>query len=80
MPTVWSERGFLFMIHTNDHEPVHVHAYKDDGVVVLNVGDLSARKIRDMKKADVKRAKRIVAENRALFVEKWEEIHGNSGG
>jgi len=41
---------------------------------------LSARKIRDMKKADVKRAKRIVAANRALFVEKWEEIHGNSGG
>lgn len=77
MPTVWSERGFLFMIHTNDHEPVHVHAYKAGGVVLIEVRDLSVRKAINLKKADVKRAKQIVAVQRDLFLQKWEEIHGN---
>lgn len=77
MPTVWSERGFIFMIHTNDHEPVHVHAYKAGGVVLLNIDDLGARKIIALKKADVKLAKQIVAANRDLFLQKWEEIHGH---
>jgi len=77
MPTVWSERGFLFMIHTNDHEPVHVHAYKAGGVVLIEVRDLSVRKAINLKKADVKRAKQIVAAQRDLFLQKWEEIHGN---
>ena len=77
MPTVWSERGFLFMIHTNDHEPVHVHAYKSGGVVLIDVRDLSVRKIIKMKKADVKLAKQLAGEQRELFLQKWEEIHGN---
>jgi hypothetical protein len=77
MPTVWSERGFLFMIHTNDHEPAHVHAYKAGGVVLINVLDLSLRKVVGLKKPDVKLAKQIVAANRALFLQRWEEIHGN---
>lgn len=77
MPTVWSERGFHFMIHTNDHEPIHVHAYKAGGVVLIDVRDLSLRKIINLKKADVKLARQIVAAQRELFIEKWEEIHGD---
>jgi hypothetical protein len=77
MPTVWSERGFIFMIHTNDHEPAHIHAYKAGGVVLINVRDLSLRKVINLKKADVKLAKQIAADNRELFLQKWEEIHDN---
>ena len=77
MPTVWNERGFIFMVHSNDHEPVHVHAYKAGGVVLIDVRDLSVRKVINMKKADVKLAKQIVADNSELFLQKWEEIHGN---
>lgn len=73
---MWKERGFIFMIHTNDHEPVHVHAYKGGGVVLINVLDLELRKIINLKKQDVKLARQIVADNRTLFLEKWEEIHG----
>ena len=77
MPTIWSERGFIFMIHTNDHEPAHVHAYKAGGVIVINVLDLSLRKVINLKKADAKLAKQIVAANEQLFLQKWREIHDN---
>lgn len=77
MPTIWSERGFIFMIHTNDHEPAHVHAYKAGGVIVINILDLSLRKVIHLKKADAKLAKQIVAANEHLFLQKWREIHDN---
>lgn len=76
MPTVWSERGFIFMIHTNDHEPAHIHAYKAGGVALINLVDLTVLKVVRMKLPEVRIAKRIVAENRALLLEKWEGIHG----
>lgn len=77
MPTIWSERGFIFMIHTNDHEPAHVHAYKAGGVIVINVLDLSLRKVINLKKADAKLATQIVAAKTELFLQKWREIHDN---
>jgi len=77
MPTIWSERGFTFMIHTNDHEPAHVHAYKAGGVIVINVLDLSLRKVINLKKADAKLAIEIVSANCELFLQKWREIHDN---
>ncbi len=77
MPTIWSERGFDFMIHTNDHEPAHVHAYKAGGMVLINIVDLAVRKVINMSKQDVRLAKQIVAHNRDFFLSEWERIHGN---
>jgi hypothetical protein len=75
MPTIWSERGFEFMIHTNDHEPVHVHAYKAGGVALINVVDLELRKVINMKKQDVRLAMRIIATQREFFLREWKRIH-----
>ncbi len=75
MPTIWSERGFTFMIHTNDHEPAHVHAYKAGGVALINIIDLHTRKVIKMKKQDVRLAKQIIAANRDFFLSEWERIH-----
>jgi hypothetical protein len=75
MPTVWRERGFDFMIHSDDHEPAHVHAYKAGGVVQLYIADSSMKKVVDMKLSDVRLAKSIVTANCAFFMSEWRKIH-----
>ena len=76
MPTIWRERGFDFMIHTEDHEPAHIHAYKAGGVVQINIRDMSLRKVIGLKKSDVRSALDITGEQQVYFLEKWEEYHG----
>ena len=75
MPTIWRERGFDFMIHSDDHEPAHVHAYKAGGVVQIYLADSSLKKVIDMKLSEVRLAKGIVDANRAFFISEWQKIH-----
>ena len=37
MPTVLRKRGFRVMIYVDDHEPPHVHAWKDDAEVIVTL-------------------------------------------
>ena len=39
MPTVLRERGFDIMIYLNDHPPPHVHVFRAEGEVVINLGE-----------------------------------------
>ena len=67
------------IIFTNDHLPAHVHVIGDgeakidlhgpDGSPVLVWAD-------GMTRAEVRRPLRLVAENRAVLLSRWEEIHG----
>ena len=75
MPTIWRERGFDFMIHSDDHEPAHVHADKAGGVVQIYLADSSLKKVIDMKLSEVRLAKGIVDANRAFFISEWQKIH-----
>jgi hypothetical protein len=76
MPTVWRQDGFEFVIYTNDHEPMHVHAYKGDGEAKIELSPVALVAVWKMKKPDARQARRIVAENQDYLIQKWREIHG----
>jgi hypothetical protein len=79
MVTVLRAQGLRVIIFTNDHRPAHVHVIGDgeakidlhgpDGVPRLVWAD-------GMTRAEVRRALRLVAENRAMLLARWESIHG----
>jgi hypothetical protein len=76
MPTVLRQDGFEFVIYTNDHEPMHVHAYKGDGEAKIELSPVAIVGVWEMKKSDARKAKRNVAENQDYLIQKWREIHG----
>jgi hypothetical protein len=79
MVTVHREAGLRFVIFVDDHEPAHVHVIGDgkakidltgpggQPVLVYNDG---------FKVGDVRKALRIVTEQRAMLLRKWDEYHG----
>lgn len=82
MPTIHREHGLRFVIHTDDHEPAHVHVFGDgemkitiaapDGLpfAIWSVG---------MKRPDERRAMDVVLARQAEFLARWREIQGGSG-
>lgn len=80
MPTIYRKDGFEILIYTNDHTPSHVHVFKAEGEVVINLGNENTPpQIRDniyMNKKDERKALLIVAENQELFLAHWRRIHG----
>lgn len=75
MVTVLRSAGMHFVIYTDDHEPAHVHVY-GDGETRIDILSLKVMSVRGMKKRDIAVALAIIEENRRLFVEKWNDIHG----
>lgn len=77
MVTVHRESGFRLAVYTNDHEPAHVHVIKDGEVIVDLIGVDGQPEVRDAygtTKADVRKALRIVTEQREYLLRKWQEI------
>lgn len=77
MVTVHRESGFRFAVYTNDHEPAHVHVIKDGEVIVDLIGADGQPEVRDAygaTKADVRKALRIVTEQKEYLLRKWQEI------
>jgi len=82
MPTVLNRNGFRFVINTDDHEPAHVHVYKAGKVVLINLGGETVRpyvrKIRRMRKSDVKKALIVASDHQGYLLDQWEAIHGGN--
>lgn len=80
MPTVLRKDGFDVMIHTDDHEPAHVHVRKAGELLKMGLGgEAEAPSIREnvsMKRQEARRAVRLVEDNQAMLLEKWRDIHG----
>jgi len=79
MVTIWRESGFRFVIFLDDHEPAHVHVFGDGEMKV----DLTRTEpiealiwAEGMKRSDIRRAMRIVSQQRDAFLMRWKEIHG----
>ena len=79
MVTVHREAGLRFVIFTDDHEPAHVHVIGDGNAKIDLTGPGGKPELvaNDGFKAGVlRKALRIVAEQRAFLLEKWSEHHG----
>ncbi len=74
MPTVHREKGFRIAINTHDHEPMHVHGVKGDGVVIINLATLTVRDVRRLKPAEVRDAMEIVAREKDNLIAPWQQI------
>ena len=67
--------GMRFVIHTDDHEPAHVHVY-GNGEARIDILRLVPISNRRMSRRDLSRAIALVAENRDMLLDKWRQIHG----
>ena len=76
MPTVLRQDGFEFVIYPNDHTPMHVHVFKSDGEVKINLLPVTVVESWNMKKSDARKAKGLAIEYQDFLIEKWREIHG----
>jgi hypothetical protein len=71
------EDGFRIVIHTDDHEPAHVHVKRDgaDLRVYLDAELPAERVFGRLKAVDERRALRIVEKHRATLLAVWKHYH-----
>jgi len=80
MPTVLRQDGFTLMIYVHDHSPTHVHVFKAEGEVVINLGDneirVSVRENKRMSKQNERQALIVAGDNQNYLLARRREIHG----
>ncbi len=77
MPTVLRQEGFRFFFFSNEGmEPAHIHVEHGDGHAKFWLDPVSLATSKDLKNAEIKRAKLLVIEHRLVFQEKWREYFG----
>ncbi len=76
MVTVHKAHGCRFVIFTNDHDPPHVHVFGQGAEAKLSLDPVALGWSAGFKKPDLKRILTEVQEQRAMMIEKWDEIHG----
>lgn len=81
MVTVLRAHGLRVVIFVNDHLPAHVHVF-GDGEAKINLrgaeGCPDLVWADTMSRGEVRRAMRIVSEQQAFLLARWEEIHGRA--
>ena len=73
--------GFRIVIHTQDHEPAHVHII-GPGLAKINLlgttGHPEIVSIVGIKKSDMRNLLAEVTVHRDRFIQEWERIHGRT--
>lgn len=71
--------GLRVVIFANDHPPAHVHVIGDGEAKINLRGANGAPELiwaDGMHRGDLRRAVRLVIEQQALLLARWEDIHG----
>ncbi len=79
MVTVPRANGLHVVIYLNNHQPAHVHVFGDGEAKVNLAGSGGAPDLvwaDGMTRAEVCRAKRLVAGRQAFLLQPWEDGHG----
>jgi hypothetical protein len=79
MVTVLRVHGLRVVIFVNDHQPAHVHVFGDGEAKINLLGNDGAPALvwaDAMSRGEIRRAMRIVAEQQAFLLARWEDIHG----
>jgi uncharacterized protein DUF4160 len=78
MVTVLRAHGLPVVVFANDHQPAHVHVF-GGGEAKINLrgadGGPALVWADGMSRGEVRRAMRIVTEQQAFLLARWEEIH-----
>ena len=81
MVTVLRADGLRVVIYVNDHLPAHVHVFGDGEAKINLIGSQGAPDLvwaDNMTRSEVRRSMRIVAEQLAFLLQRWEDIHGRT--
>jgi hypothetical protein len=81
MVTVLRAQGLRVVIFVNDHDPAHVHVLGDGEAKINLLGAAGSPELvwaSGMSRGEVRRALRIVSEEQAALLARWEEIHGRA--
>lgn len=81
MVTVLRAHGLRVVIFANDHPPAHVHVIGDGEAKINLRGANGAPELiwaDGMHRGDLRRAVRLVIEQQALLLARWEDIHGRA--
>ena len=79
MVTVLRAHGLRVVIYANDHRPAHVHVFGDGEAKIDLLGADGTPDLvwaDGMTRSEVRRAMRIVVEQQAFLLARWEDIHG----
>ena len=71
MPTVFIFFGFRFMFYSNDHEPVHIHVFKDNCEAKFNGTPVSLIYNHGFKKRELALIESVIEENAEVIVDRW---------
>ncbi len=72
MPTIFIFFGFRFMFYSNDHEPVHVHIFKDGNEAKYNVTGIELIYNHGFKKRELALIESLIEENEEIIIERWK--------
>ena len=76
MASVHDENGFIIHIWPDDHPPAHVHLYRAECYIKINLPDLSLIQARNAKPRDYRQAYEMVKANREKLLAAWRKYHG----
>jgi hypothetical protein len=77
MVTIYRAHRLKIVIFVDDHEPVHVFGRGQEKINLFGPGgEPELIWADDMTRSGIRRAMRIVTEQKALFLKRWKEIHG----
>lgn len=75
MPTIYTGHGWKITMYYRDHEPPHFHIVtRDRRETQIRIEDLTVI-IGDVQQKIVREALSWAAKNRAILLEKWQELH-----
>lgn len=75
MPTLFYMDGFRVYFFSNEHEPIHVHVEKAEGVVKIELlpkARVTANK--GMSAKNQKKALSLIEENKEAIIEYWKKF------
>jgi len=78
MPTILRLKGFRFFFYTNEHLPVHIHVEKENKTAKYNLEPIvELIYSRKFKASEISEMRKLVIENKDIFIEKWYEYFNN---
>ena len=78
MPEIFREQGFRVVIYFDDHEPAHVHIYKGDSEIRIQIkGQCEILSVKgSISSKEQKKAMKLVTVHQSELFQIWEKIHG----
>ena len=75
MPTVFVFFGFCFKFYSDDHEPVHLHIFKEDHEAKFNVQpEIIMVYNHGFKNNELAIIRSVLEENKEVIIERWNEF------